>query len=98
MATTTANPSNSFANRQESRDRLLLAALPHIAFDGWTDKAFLAGIANCGMETSDFRRFFPGGACDAIDPIVEPELDGTPGFGLISALAMLALAAFTRRD
>jgi ubiquinone biosynthesis protein COQ9 len=67
MATTTANPSNSLANRQESRDRLLLAALPHITFDGWTDKAFLAGIANRGMETSEFRRFFPGGARDAID-------------------------------
>jgi ubiquinone biosynthesis protein COQ9 len=54
-------------DRQENRDRLLLAALPHIVFDGWTDKAFLAGIADLGMNASDFRRFFPGGARDAID-------------------------------
>jgi ubiquinone biosynthesis protein COQ9 len=67
MATTTTNPSNPSAGRQESRDRLLLAALPHITFDGWTDRAFLAGIADCGMAASDFRRFFPGGARDAID-------------------------------
>ncbi len=65
--TTTANPSNNSLDRRESRDRLLLAALPHITFDGWTDKAFLAGIADRGMEASDFRRFFPGGARDAID-------------------------------
>ncbi len=33
-------------------------------------------------------------------PIVEPEHEpgGTPGFGLPSALAVLALAAFARRD
>ena len=67
MATSTANSSSDSVDRQESRDRLLLAALPHITFDGWTDKAFLAGIADRGMEASDYRRFFPGGARDAID-------------------------------
>ena len=67
MATTTANSNNNLVDRQERRDRLLLAALPHVTFDGWTDKAFLAGIADRGMEITDFRRFFPGGARDAID-------------------------------
>jgi ubiquinone biosynthesis protein COQ9 len=66
MATTTANPNNDSVGRRESRDRLLLAALPHITFDGWTDKAFQAGIADRGMAASDFPRFFPGGARDAI--------------------------------
>ena len=66
MATTTAKSSNASVDREENRDRLLLAALPHIAFDGWTDKAFLAGAANCGMGKSDCKRFFPGGAGDAI--------------------------------
>ena len=65
--TTTSTASNDLPNRQESRDTLLLAALPHIAFDGWTDKAFQAGIADCGMAATDFRRFFPGGARDAVD-------------------------------
>ena len=44
--------------------------------------------------------------CDEMDPddtdgpnYVDPNGDnGTPGFGLISALAVLALAAFARRD
>lgn len=64
---TTAIPNSDLIDREESRDRLLCAALPHITFDGWTDKAFLAGIADCGMNKADFRRFFPGGARDAID-------------------------------
>lgn len=57
--------------RQENRDRLLIAALPHIAFDGWMDKAFQAGAADCGMADTDFRRFFPGGARDAISHFSE---------------------------
>ena len=44
--------------------------------------------------------------CDAMDPdntdgpnYIDPNEDnGTPGFGLVSALAVLALAAFARRD
>ena len=64
--TTTSTASNDFPNRQQSRDTLLLAALPHIAFDGWTDKAFQAGVTDCGMAATDFRRFFPGGARDAV--------------------------------
>jgi len=66
-ATMTAKTNKASVDRRESRDRLLLAALPHIPFDGWTDKAFQAGIADQAMETSDFRRFFPGGARDAIE-------------------------------
>lgn len=66
MTKKTTNPNNDIPERQASCDRLLLAALPHIAFDGWTNKAFLAGIADCAMDESDFRRFFPGGMRDAI--------------------------------
>jgi len=64
--TTKSTTSNDLPNRQQSRDTLLLAALPHIAFDGWTDRAFQAGIADCGMKATDFHRFFPGGARDAV--------------------------------
>jgi ubiquinone biosynthesis protein COQ9 len=66
MARTTAKPNSDTDGRGENRDRLLLAALPHVAFDGWTDKAFRAGIADCGMAATDYRRFFPGGARDAV--------------------------------
>jgi ubiquinone biosynthesis protein COQ9 len=53
-------------DRQQDRDRLLLAILPHVTFDGWTDAAFRAGTADCGLETIAFRRFFPGGAGEII--------------------------------
>lgn len=66
MATTTT-PSNKSADRLARRDRLLLAALPHVPFDGWTDKAFQAGMASLGVDPAEFRRFFPGGAREAMD-------------------------------
>ena len=56
----------------------------------------------CGTDQYDSDStpvdYDSNGVCDANDPIVEPEPDGTPGFGLLSALTVLALAAFARRD
>jgi ubiquinone biosynthesis protein COQ9 len=52
--------------RQQDRDRLLLAILPHVSFDGWTDAAFRAGASDCGMEAISVQRFFPGGASEII--------------------------------
>ncbi|MDA0652896.1 MAG: COQ9 family protein [Proteobacteria bacterium] len=89
----TASSSNVSVDRQESRDRLLLAALPHITFDGWTDKAFQAGIADCGMAASDFRRFFPGGACDAID-----HFSGWADRRMVAALAYHAIDELSVRN
>lgn len=53
-------------DRQQERDRLLLAILPHVTFDGWTDAAFRAGAIDCGQETVAVQRFFPGGVRDVI--------------------------------
>ncbi len=54
------------AARDTQRDALLLAALQHIAFDGWTDTALRAGAADAGLEPADVLRFFPGGAVEAV--------------------------------
>ena len=66
--------------------------------DGWSD----AEEDECGTDQYDSDStpvdYDSNGVCDANDPIVEPEPEGTPGFGLLSALTMLALAAFARRD
>ncbi|MDP6921091.1 MAG: hypothetical protein QF709_04190 [Candidatus Thalassarchaeum sp.] len=66
--------------------------------DGWSD----AEEGECGADQYDSDStptdYDNNGVCDANDPVIEPEPEGTPGFGLISALAMLALAAFARRD
>jgi ubiquinone biosynthesis protein COQ9 len=54
------------AFRDTQRDALLLATLPHVAFDGWTDSALLSGAADAGLEPADVLRFFPGGASEAV--------------------------------
>ncbi len=48
--------------RAAERERLLLATLPHIAFDGWTATALAAGITDTAMDAADARRLFPGKA------------------------------------
>jgi ubiquinone biosynthesis protein COQ9 len=50
----------------ESREKLLLAALRHVAFDGWTARALEAGARDAGFATSDVVRAFPGGVADAL--------------------------------
>ena len=66
--------------------------------DGWSD----AEEDECGTDQYDSDStpvdYDSNGVCDVNDPIVEPEPEGTPGFGLLSALMVLALAAFARRD
>jgi ubiquinone biosynthesis protein COQ9 len=54
------------SGREDERDALLLAALPHVAFDGWTDAALKSGAMDAGFDQADVIRFFPGGAGEAI--------------------------------
>jgi len=49
------------------RETLLLATLPHVAFDGWTQAALRAGAADAGLTPDDIVRAFPGGAISAIE-------------------------------
>lgn len=48
----------------EARERLIAAALPHIAFDGWTETALAAAIADSGVEAGLARLAFPRGGID----------------------------------
>ncbi|MGJ8545895.1 MAG: COQ9 family protein [Sulfitobacter sp.] len=43
-------------------DRLLDAALPHVAFDGWSDTTFAAAAQDAGMELPAARAICPRGA------------------------------------
>ena len=45
----------------ETRDRLLVAALPHVPFDGWSETALAAAAAELGLESEAVRHAFPGG-------------------------------------
>ena len=50
----------------KTRDAILLATLPHVAFDGWTMKALVAGTADAGYKRQDLLHAFPEGVADAI--------------------------------
>ncbi len=50
--------------RDEERDRLLLAMLGHVPFDGWTVKALRTGAAGLDMDGADAERRFPGGVAE----------------------------------
>jgi ubiquinone biosynthesis protein COQ9 len=52
--------------REAAREKLMLAALPHVPFDGWTGAALAAGAKDVGLPQADVARLFPGGAADAI--------------------------------
>lgn len=52
--------------RNEIRDRLLIATLPHVVFEGWTARALSAGAADAGMDDAAVLRFFPGGAAEMV--------------------------------
>ncbi len=49
------------------QDRILLAALPHVAFDGWTLRSLEYGAVDAGFAPSDGLRAFPGGMLEAVE-------------------------------
>ena len=51
---------------QKARDALMLAILPHVAFDGWSQSAIRAGAEDAGIEPAVAFNSFPGGAADLI--------------------------------
>ena len=53
--------------RNELRETILGKALAHVPFDGWTEKALLAGARDAGLTRAEVLRAFPGGGIDALD-------------------------------
>jgi len=51
---------------EEIRDKILLAMLPHVAFDGWTRRSLDAGVAAAGLPPEMALRAFPHGMEDVI--------------------------------
>lgn len=48
------------------RDRLVLAALPHVVFDGWSHAALAAAAEDEGLDPTMPARAFPAGPADAV--------------------------------
>jgi len=51
-------------NCDDTKDRLLDAALLHVPFDGWADTSFLAAISDTGIDPTLARALCPRGAVD----------------------------------
>lgn len=49
---------------QTLADRLLDAALSHVAFDGWSQATLEAAVADCAVAPSQARALFPRGGLD----------------------------------
>lgn len=48
------------------REEILLAALPHVPFDGWCQTALNRGAADAGHDEATARRLFQGGTSEMI--------------------------------
>jgi ubiquinone biosynthesis protein COQ9 len=51
---------------EQLKDALLLAALPQVAFDGWSMASLSAGAEGAGLSASDLLHGFPNGVADAV--------------------------------
>jgi ubiquinone biosynthesis protein COQ9 len=51
----------------ELQNTILDAALPHVAFDGWTMGVLERAAEAAGLTAFDARRAFPGGALEAVE-------------------------------
>ncbi len=68
----------------EARDRLIEAALPHVAFDGWSEETLRLALAETGIEHEMAKLVFPRGGVDMalafhdmMDARLAAELAGT---------------------
>ncbi|MGE5547518.1 MAG: COQ9 family protein [Solirubrobacterales bacterium] len=52
---------------REVRDRLVMAALPHVVFDGWSRRALAEAARDEGLDATIPDRAFPGGPIDAVE-------------------------------
>ena len=84
---------DTMATLQATRDQILLATLPHVAFDGWSRAALKAGVADAGLGTDMVLRAFPGGIPDLVDHSAD-----WADRRMIEELAGLDLAAMRVRD
>jgi ubiquinone biosynthesis protein COQ9 len=52
---------------EETRDKLLAAALAHVPFDGWSGRALQAGAADLGLDPALAANAFPGGPAELLE-------------------------------
>lgn len=75
------------------QEKVLLAALAHVPFDGWTETALRAGAADAGLAPSDAHRAFPRGPIEAIEAY-----SAYADRKMLEALGTMNLSAMRTRD
>lgn len=53
-------------DRDEDRERLAAAILPHVPFDGWSERAMQAGATDLGLDFARALNAFPGGMAEVL--------------------------------
>lgn len=53
-------------SKRDKKDALILAALPHVVFDGWSLNSLRSGAADCGLTDADVSVLFPQGPRQAV--------------------------------
>ncbi len=62
-----AETDSGIDDRELLRERVVEAALEHVAFDGWTMAALRAGAAAAGLDEEEALLLFPRGPVEAIE-------------------------------
>lgn len=78
---------------ETARDQLLQAALPHVAFDGWSQTAFRAALDDSGLPPGLAHALFPRGGAD-----LAVAYHKAGDRAMVAALAARDLAALRFRD
>lgn len=52
---------------ETTRRKLLQATLPHVAFDGWSERALKAGAGDIGLDEAAALNAFPGGPAELLE-------------------------------
>ncbi|MEO1313913.1 MAG: COQ9 family protein, partial [Pseudomonadota bacterium] len=58
------DPEMGAATMEDTRARVLAAALPNVVFDGWTDKTLAEAVEDAGVDPGLARLAFPRGGVD----------------------------------
>lgn len=93
------------AQLRELQDRLIIAVLPNIPFDGWSWAAIDAGALALDLDPADGPRCFPDGPRDAMahfsdwaDRQVLRVIDRTPAFAKMKVREKITFAVRTRLE
>lgn len=90
---TTTSEHEDATDLDEIRRKLLMAALPHIAFDGWNDQVLTLSAEETGCSPLDVHRAFPKGIEDLLDfHLAEADRE------MVRAILDLPLAEMRIRD